>query len=104
VALRDEVKRLIREQTELAARRDTRPRLQEVGALERLHEITAPTLIIESALDAPDIHSIAALLERDIRGSRRVTIENTAHLVNVERPDEFAAIVLDFLGAVVPSA
>lgn len=104
VALRDEVKRLIREQTELAARRDTRPRLQEVGALERLHEITAPTLIIESALDAPDIHAIAALLERDIRGSRRVTIENAAHLVNVERPDEFAAIVLDFLGAVVPSA
>jgi pimeloyl-ACP methyl ester carboxylesterase len=103
-ALREEVKRIMREQTELAARRATRPRLTEVGALERLQEITAPTLIVESALDAPDIHTIAALLQRDIRGSRRVVIDNAAHLVNVERPDEFARVVLDFLGSVARSA
>jgi len=99
-ALREEVKRLMREHTEQAARRDTRPRVQEVGAVERLGEIAAPTLIVESALDAPDAHAISALLERSIRGSRRVVVEDAAHLVNVERPDEFARVVLDFLNAV----
>src|SRR6266496_6376478 len=39
-------------------------------------------------------------LERSIRGSRRVVIEDAAHLVNVERPDEFARVVLDFLNTV----
>src|SRR5206468_3932596 len=77
-ALREEVKRLMREHTEQAARRDTRPRVQEVGAVERLGEIAAPTLIVESALDAPDAHAISALLERSIRGSRRVVIEDAA--------------------------
>ena len=90
----------MREHTEQAARRDTRPRVQEVGAVERLGEIAAPTLIVESALDAPDAHAISALLERSIRGSRRVVVEDAAHLVNVERPDEFARVVLDFLNAV----
>lgn len=104
LALRDEVRSLMREQAELAARRETRARVQEVGAVGRLGEITAPTLIVESALDAPDIHAIADLLERGIRGSRRVGIPDAAHLVNIERPEEFANVVLGFLSTVAAGA
>lgn len=96
-AARDEVKRILVEQVKRNRERGHGPRQQDLGAVDRLSEVRAPTLVVESALDAPDIHTIAVLLERGIGGARRVVIDNAAHLVNIERPDEFAAVVLPFL-------
>ena len=96
-AARDEVGRILSEQVTRNRARGHSPQERDLGAVERLSEIRAPTLVVESALDVPDIHIIASLLEDRIRDAKRVVIENAAHLVNVERPDEFAAAVLPFL-------
>jgi len=96
-AAREEVRRILIEQVTRNRKRGHGPQQQDLGAVDRLSEVRAPTLVVESALDAPDIHAIASLLERQIRGARRVVIDNAAHLVNVERPDAFGAAVLPFL-------
>jgi pimeloyl-ACP methyl ester carboxylesterase len=40
---------------------------------------------------------IASLLAKGIRGSRKVTLPDTAHMIPLERPQEFNRILLDFL-------
>jgi pimeloyl-ACP methyl ester carboxylesterase len=69
-------------------------------SIERLSEIKAPTLIVIGDCDAPDLHKIANLLVTEIDGARLVTIPNAAHLPNLEHPDHFNRIVLDFLDAI----
>lgn len=96
-AAREEVGRILDEQVARNRARGHGPRQQELGAIARLAEIRAPTLVVLSELDAPDIHTIASLLVAGIAGAKRTVIGDTAHLVNVERPDEFAAAVMPFL-------
>jgi pimeloyl-ACP methyl ester carboxylesterase len=67
---------------------------------ERLGEIQAPTLVLVGELDVPDMHAIATRLRRDIPGARGATIPAAAHAPTMERPDEFAELVLPFLGEV----
>jgi 3-oxoadipate enol-lactonase len=62
-----------------------------------LHEVTVPTLVVTGDEDVGDIHTIADRLVREIPGAERATIADTAHLPNLERPDEFDRIVLGFL-------
>lgn len=70
---------------------------QEPPALERLPEIKVPTLVVIGERDDSDNHAIADLLESGIPGARKVVIAGTAHLPNLERPEEFNRLVLDFL-------
>ena len=89
---------------ELAARNE-HIWLQEIGpavvpkplALTRVADIRAPTLILVGTLDVGDIVQIADRLERDIRGARKVVLPEIGHLVNLEAPDRFRALVTDFL-------
>ena len=99
-AVRDEVKRVLSDQAERNRRRTGSAPVSELDAASRLSEIAAPTLIVSSTLDQPDALAICALLESGIRGARRVTIDDAAHLVNLERPDAFADAVLSFLASV----
>jgi pimeloyl-ACP methyl ester carboxylesterase len=69
----------------------------EPPAYERLAEIQVPTLIVMGAEDDPRLFKDADKLEKDIAGSSRVTIAETHHMPNMERPEEFNTIVLDFL-------
>ena len=66
-------------------------------AIDRLREIQAPTLVVVGTLDVPDILGIADRLERDIRGAHKVVLPDTGHLVNLEAPARFRALVTDFL-------
>ena len=70
------------------------------GVAERLGEIRAPTLVLVGEEDVPDIQSIAERLAREIPGSRRATIANTAHVPSMERPREFEELVLGFIDEV----
>jgi pimeloyl-ACP methyl ester carboxylesterase len=45
------------------------------------------------------LHKSADRLEKDIVGARRFTISGTHHMPNMEKPEEFNRIVLDFLGS-----
>ena len=70
-------------------------------AVNRLAEIQVPTLVIVGDLDRPWIIEAADLLERRIARARRAVIAGTAHLPNMERPQEFNRVVLEFLEGLV---
>jgi len=65
--------------------------------VQRLGEISVPTLVLVGEEDQPDMHRIAERLEREIPGARRATIPGTAHVPSLERPREFDELVLPFL-------
>jgi 3-oxoadipate enol-lactonase len=66
-------------------------------AIGRLAEIKAPTLVIIGDQDMPGILEIGDLIEQNVAGSRKVVFKGAAHMVNVEQPEKFAKIVLEFL-------
>jgi pimeloyl-ACP methyl ester carboxylesterase len=66
-------------------------------AIKRLDKIQAPTLIMVGARDVPDIHKIVALLTAGIPHARQAVVQGAGHMVNMEKPEEFNRLVLDFL-------
>ncbi len=78
---------------------------EEVGTRERLDppaitrrgEMTAPTLVVVGDGDVPDVIATADLLASRIAGARQVILPGVAHMLTMERPDEFNRHVLDFL-------
>src|SRR6266852_9781513 len=66
-------------------------------AIGRLQEIKCPTLVVVGDSDTPELAKLASRLAKEIPGARLVTITNAAHLPNLEHPDEFNAIVSEFL-------
>ena len=69
----------------------------EPPAAGRLSEILAPSLVLVGDSDQPRIKAAADLLARELPNARKVVMPGTAHLPNMERPEEFNRIVLDFL-------
>ena len=69
----------------------------EPAALERLHELATPSLVIVGELDDESITTIGELLAKRIPGARKEVISETAHLPNMEKPEEFNRMVLAFL-------
>lgn len=67
------------------------------SAVERLHEVTAPTLVIVGDLDDPSIATISDVLTTRIVGTRKVIMSGVAHLPNMEKPAEFNQRVLAYL-------
>lgn len=66
-------------------------------AIERLHEIQCPVLVIDSTLDHPVLAEVAEIMTNQIPNATRTTIEGAAHLPNMEKPEIFNRILLDFL-------
>jgi 3-oxoadipate enol-lactonase len=66
-------------------------------AAGRLGQVAAPTLVLVGTHDRPDLQEMAAALAGGIGGAERVDLPGTAHLPNMERPDEFNRVVLGFL-------
>jgi 3-oxoadipate enol-lactonase len=74
----------------------------EPAAIGRLHEVKVPTLIIVGDHDDANIATIANILASNINGAQRVSIANAAHLANMEKPEQFNQIVLEFLKRTQP--
>ena len=68
-------------------------------AIERLSEMKVPTLIIVGDHDVSDIFGVADTLESKIPGAKKVIIQGAGHHVNMEKPEAFNRIVLDFLAS-----
>jgi 3-oxoadipate enol-lactonase len=79
---------------------DAEEREADMPAIERLPEITAPTLVMIGADDVPDFVEIADTLEREIPGARKVVFEDAAHHLPLEHPSRFQALVLEFLAGI----
>jgi pimeloyl-ACP methyl ester carboxylesterase len=68
-------------------------------AYSRLETITAPTLVIVGDRDVPDILHAVDVLAARIPNAKKVVMPNTAHLPNMEQPEEFNQILGDFLNS-----
>ncbi len=60
-------------------------------------EIHTPSLIVIGERDQPYMIEIADFLEHGIPDARKVVIRQAAHMVNMEQPEEFNRVVLEFL-------
>lgn len=69
----------------------------EPPAKGRLHEVTAPTLVINGRADLSYIQEVSDLLSDGIPHARRVDMDDTGHLPPLERPAEVTALVRSFL-------
>jgi pimeloyl-ACP methyl ester carboxylesterase len=66
----------------------------------RLAEIGIPTLIIAGALEHPEILRAVDLLANGIKGTQKIILVNTVHVLNMKKPAEFNRFVLDFLSLI----
>ncbi len=73
-------------------------------AAKRLAQIKTPTLLVLGGRDVPVIKAIIDALAKEIPGARKVVIEGSGHMVNVEKPEEFDRAVLAFLRQVAPKS
>ncbi len=67
------------------------------GAELELARIQVPVLVVRGALDWPDVERAAQRFLTELPDAREVVIDGTAHLPAVERPDEVARVLEEFL-------
>jgi 3-oxoadipate enol-lactonase len=72
-------------------------------AIERLHALRAPLLVIAGGLDDPGTTESCRHLARLVPGARLEVFEDSAHMLNLEQPDRFNRVVRTFLQS-VPAA
>jgi len=66
---------------------------------DRLHEITAPTLVLVGELDAETPASYSAFLADQIANAQLAIVPGAGHISNLERPEVVNQRMLDFLSA-----
>lgn len=66
-------------------------------AIEQIHKIAVPVLIVIGKLDIPDFKAIAALLNKQIPDSSKVEIAGAGHMSNMESPVIFNGHMNHFL-------
>lgn len=67
------------------------PQRRVLPDIERLHQITAPTLLLTGELDMPDFRLIGSLLEASVPNIRRIDFPAAGHMLPLERPAEVGA-------------
>ncbi len=76
------------------------PQPLEPPAATRLHTISVPTLVLWGDCDITDMQVMGATMAREVPNAQHHVFPNVAHMVNLERPEEFNQRVLDFLRSV----
>jgi pimeloyl-ACP methyl ester carboxylesterase len=66
-------------------------------ALGRLGEIKVPTLAVLGDEDMPGIHEIVHMIDEQVPGSHKIVFEGAAHMLNMEQPERFNRVFLEFL-------
>lgn len=94
--VRERVRQMERENLERNTT-EGKPQPLKPPAIGRLGEIRVPTLVVSGELDTSRVMATADLLARSIPEARQVVVPETAHMLSMEKPAEFGAIVLDFL-------
>jgi 3-oxoadipate enol-lactonase len=72
----------------------------EQPAIDRLHEVQAPALVVVGGLDLPDFLIIADILAENLPRARKLVVPDAGHLPNLERPDAVNEALLSFLATV----
>ena len=66
-------------------------------AMAHLGEIDIPTLIVTAEYDLEACREIAAIMKNEIPNSKLVSFENAGHCMNIEKPDEFNEMLVEFI-------
>ena len=69
-------------------------------AVARLRELTCPVLVVVGDADQPSIRATAERIAAEAPFARLVVWPGVAHMLTLERPDEFAYLVLAFIAEV----
>jgi pimeloyl-ACP methyl ester carboxylesterase len=68
-------------------------------AVEVLHTIKTPTMIVTAQHDIQACKESAALMHRQIQNSQLVSIDNAGHCMNMDNPEAFNRIIVDFISS-----
>lgn len=85
------------EETSLGWLLNEKIEIKTQSAAQRLSELHKRTLLLVGVDDSLPIKEIAKVLEAEIEGMISHTIKNTGHLPNLDKPDTFNKLVLEFL-------
>ena len=66
-------------------------------SIRRLSHIDKPALVILGELDIPDINAIAQIVATQVKDAKLEIIKDCGHMTNMEKPDKFNQLVLDFM-------
>jgi 3-oxoadipate enol-lactonase len=72
----------------------------EIPAAELLDRLSMPALFTWGTLDVLGVIRSGEKLAAEVAGARSHVFEGVAHMVNLERPEEFNRLVADFLADV----
>jgi 3-oxoadipate enol-lactonase len=94
--LRERLRPMAREALARQAERTRAPQIDPPAA-RRLDQVRAPTLVMVGDCDVPLVLDIADLMAARIPAARKWIVHNAAHMLNMERPEEFNRVVFEFL-------
>ena len=69
-------------------------------AVNRLGDLHLPTLVLVGEYDTRAALAVADKISCEIPQARLVGVPATAHIIPMEQPDKFNAVVMDFLKGV----
>lgn len=72
-------------------------RMIDPPAIDRLGELKLPMLVVVGELDMPGIREIADMVVAANPNAEFVAIPDVAHMVNMEAPDRFNELLLEYL-------
>ena len=84
-----------------AGKAEGRPMPMTPPAAERLDELRVPTLVLVGAADEPGAVAAGRKLA-SAPNAELIEFENVAHMIQLEEPDRFAEVVLEFLAGPRP--
>ncbi len=67
------------------------------GAITQLDKIKSPTLIVTAEYDLEAMKEIAEIMEKEIAGSKLISIEKAGHAMSMDKPDEFNEALIKFI-------
>jgi pimeloyl-ACP methyl ester carboxylesterase len=100
----DKVRQMILQTKPEGAAAALRGRAERRDYIPLLREIAVPTLVIVGSEDTFTPISDAELMYREIAGSQLTIMEGVGHMPNMERPDEFNAVLMQFLRPLTASS
>jgi 3-oxoadipate enol-lactonase len=80
-----------------AEKPEGKPQSLDPPAVQRLAEVRAPTLVMIGDVDEPGGVAAGRYLASSVAGGRLVEFHDVAHMIQLEEPERFNTLVLEFL-------
>ncbi|CAN5797003.1 alpha/beta hydrolase [soil metagenome] len=87
-----------------AEKSEGQPQPLDPPAAQRLDELNIPLLVVTGTSDEPVSVANTRQLARSVRGARLEEFEGVAHMVQLEQPERFNRLVLEFLAGLAGPA